>query len=122
MDIKRPPDLSRPHQPNGMNPGPVPRRTRVIYTETLSNPTLVVADIPRLAELAQAKARRDRAWRACKCLQTLSAAAEHNLSPTCLKRPQCLVHQSCSSLLPAMQGLKLVVDNTFTPMVLSPIR
>ena len=29
--------------------------TRVIYTETLSNPTLVVADIPALAELAHAK-------------------------------------------------------------------
>lgn len=49
-------------------------RTRVIYTESLSNPTLVAADIPRLAELAQAK------------------------------------------------GLKLVVDNTFTPVILSPIR
>ncbi|MFO0838231.1 MAG: aminotransferase class I/II-fold pyridoxal phosphate-dependent enzyme [Phycisphaerae bacterium] len=49
-------------------------RTRAIYVETLSNPTLRVADIPRLAALAH----------------------EHNI--------------------------KLVVDNTFAPMVVSPIR
>lgn len=49
-------------------------RTRVIYTETLSNPTLVVADIPSLAAIARTK------------------------------------------------GLKLVVDNTFTPFILSPLR
>lgn len=30
---------------------------QVIYTETLSNPTLVVADLPILAELAHSKAR-----------------------------------------------------------------
>jgi methionine-gamma-lyase len=49
-------------------------RTKLIYTETLSNPTLVVADIPGLAAIA------------------------------CTK------------------GLKLVVDNTFTPLILSPLR
>ncbi|KAI3426324.1 hypothetical protein D9Q98_008697 [Chlorella vulgaris] len=48
--------------------------TRVIYTEALSNPTLVVADIPGLAQVARAK------------------------------------------------GVKLVVDNTFTPLVLTPLR
>jgi methionine-gamma-lyase len=48
--------------------------TKVIYVETLGNPTLVVADIPALAALAH-----DR-------------------------------------------GIKLVVDNTFTPMIVSPAR
>lgn len=47
-------------------------KTRVIYTETVGNPTLKVADIPALAKLAH-----DR-------------------------------------------GLKLVVDNTFTPIVVTP--
>jgi methionine-gamma-lyase len=47
-------------------------RTRVVYCETLANPTLVVADIPRLAEIAHAR------------------------------------------------GATLVVDNTFSPMILSP--
>lgn len=47
--------------------------TRAIYVETMSNPTLRIADIPRLAEMA-----RDR-------------------------------------------GLTLIVDNTFTPMIVSPI-
>ncbi len=47
-------------------------RTRLLYVESLSNPTLMVADIPRLAELAH------------------------------------------------RHGAKLVVDNTFSPMVLSP--
>lgn len=51
-----------------------PCRTRVLYTESLSNPTLVLADVPRLAELAHAA------------------------------------------------RLKLVVDNTFTPVILSPLR
>jgi methionine-gamma-lyase len=49
-------------------------RTRVLYLETLSNPTLRVADIRRLADLA------------------------HNY------------------------GAKLVVDNTFCPLMVSPIR
>jgi len=48
--------------------------TKVIYTETLGNPTLPVADIPALGELARAR------------------------------------------------GLTLVVDNTFTPMIVSPAR
>ena len=47
-------------------------RTRLLYVESLSNPTLVVADIPRLAEIAH------------------------------------------------RHGAQLVVDNTFSPMVLSP--
>jgi len=49
-------------------------RTRVIYCETVANPTLNVADIPALAELAH------------------------------------------------RHGVKLVVDNTFTPLVISPAR
>ncbi len=48
--------------------------TRVLYTEVVGNPTLRVADLQALAELAHA------------------------------------------------HGLKLVVDNTFTPMVVSPVR
>lgn len=48
--------------------------TRVIYVETMGNPTLAIADIPALAQLAR----------------------RHNL--------------------------KLVVDNTFTPMIVSPAR
>lgn len=52
-------------------------RTRVIYTESLSNPTLVVADIPAL---------------------TRSAAAHSVLG----------------------QKISLVVDNTFSPMVMTP--
>src|SRR3569623_1653588 len=47
-------------------------RTRLLYGESLSNPTLVMADIPKLAEIAH------------------------------------------------RHGAKLVVDNTFSPMVLSP--
>jgi methionine-gamma-lyase len=52
----------------------VPGETRVVYVETMSNPTLAVADIPMLARVA---------------------------------------HEA---------GAKLVVDNTFTPVVLSPAR
>ncbi|KAG0502846.1 hypothetical protein HPP92_002918 [Vanilla planifolia] len=48
--------------------------TRLIYAETMSNPTLTVADIPRLSAVAREK------------------------------------------------GVMLVVDNTFTPMVVSPAR
>jgi len=48
-------------------------RTRVIFTESISNPTLRVADIPRLSEIAR------------------------------------------------RHGIKLVVDNTFSPLILSPI-
>ena len=48
-------------------------RTKVLYVESIANPTLRVADIPRLAELAHAK------------------------------------------------GARLVVDNTFSPLILSPI-
>jgi methionine-gamma-lyase len=48
-------------------------RTRVLYVETMSNPTLRIADIPRLAEIAH------------------------------------------------RHGAKLVVDNTFCPLVVSPI-
>lgn len=47
-------------------------RTRLLYVESISNPTLVVADIPKLAEIAH------------------------------------------------RHGAKLVVDNTFSPLVLSP--
>ena len=49
-------------------------RTRVIYTESMANPTLRIADIPRLSEIAK------------------------------------------------RHGLKLVVDNTFSPLILSPIK
>lgn len=49
-------------------------RTRVIYAETMSNPTLRVPDLPRLAEIAHAA------------------------------------------------GARLVVDNTFCPMIVSPLR
>jgi methionine-gamma-lyase len=48
--------------------------TRVVYTEAVGNPTLKVADLPSMAELAHRR------------------------------------------------GAKLIVDNTFTPMVLSPAR
>jgi methionine-gamma-lyase len=50
------------------------KNTKVLYIETVSNPTMVVSDIPRLAEIAH------------------------------------------------KHGAKLVVDNTFTPMVLSPAK
>ncbi|NUQ68848.1 MAG: aminotransferase class I/II-fold pyridoxal phosphate-dependent enzyme [Phycisphaerales bacterium] len=49
-------------------------RTRAIYVETVSNPTLRVADIPALARIAKAR------------------------------------------------GVSLIVDNTFTPMIISPIQ
>lgn len=49
-------------------------RTRVIYTETVNNPLLQVADVPALAALANER------------------------------------------------GAKLVVDNTFSPMIVSPVR
>lgn len=47
-------------------------RTRVLFTESISNPTLRIADIPRLSEIAR------------------------------------------------RHGIKLVVDNTFSPLILSP--
>jgi methionine-gamma-lyase len=50
----------------------VTEKTNVIYTETMGNPTLKIADIPVLAEIAR------------------------------------------------KQGIKLVVDNTFTPLIFSP--
>ena len=49
-------------------------RTKVLYIETMSNPTLRVADLPRLAEIAHSR------------------------------------------------GAKLVVDNTFTPLIVSPLQ
>lgn len=49
-------------------------RTRLLYVESVSNPTLVVSDIPRLAQIAH------------------------------------------------RHGARLVVDNTFSPMILSPAR
>lgn len=49
-----------------------PGRTRVVYTESVSNPSLVVSDIPKIAEVAHS------------------------------------------------HGLKFVVDNTFTPVIISP--
>jgi methionine-gamma-lyase len=49
-------------------------QTRVLYTETVANPTLKIADIPALAKIAKSK------------------------------------------------NLSLVVDNTFTPMVVSPLQ
>ena len=49
-------------------------RTKLLYVESIANPTLRVADIPRLADLAHA------------------------------------------------HGAKLVVDNTFSPMILSPLQ
>lgn len=54
--------------------GAMTERTRVVYCETLANPTLAVADIPALAEIAHAG------------------------------------------------GARLVVDNTFSPMVVSPAK
>jgi methionine-gamma-lyase len=50
----------------------ITERTKVIYTESISNPTLRIADIPGLSKIAQ------------------------------------------------RHGLKLVVDNTFSPLILSP--
>ena len=52
----------------------ITERTRVIYTESMANPTLRIADIPRLSAIAK------------------------------------------------RHGLKLVVDNTFSPLILSPIK
>ena len=49
-------------------------KTRVLYVETIANPTLIVSDLPRLAEIAHRR------------------------------------------------GAKLVVDNTFSPLVVSPLR
>ncbi len=48
--------------------------TKIIYTESMTNPLLVISDIPKLAELAH------------------------------------------------KHGIKLIVDNTFTPMIISPSR
>ncbi len=60
------------HDPAAVEQAITPR-TKAIYVETVSNPTLRVADIPRLAKIAKAR------------------------------------------------GVLLVVDNTFTPMIVSPI-
>ena len=62
---------------NAWDPGAVERaitpKTKLIYVETMSNPTLRIADIPRLAEIARRR------------------------------------------------SVKLVVDNTFCPLIVSPI-
>lgn len=50
----------------------ITERTKVLYTESMANPTLRIADIPRLSEIAK------------------------------------------------RHGIKLVVDNTFSPLILSP--
>ena len=52
----------------------IKRRTRLVYTESVSNPTLRVADIPKLAAIAHA------------------------------------------------EDIPLVVDNTFSPLILSPVK
>ena len=52
----------------------ISEQTKVIYCETMSNPLLEIADLPRLSQIAKSK------------------------------------------------GIKLVVDNTFSPMMVSPIR
>lgn len=44
-------------QPEQIEAG-LPEGTRVLYTEPLSNPTLVAADLPRLAEIARAAGAR----------------------------------------------------------------
>ncbi len=61
-------DISNPDEVKGA----ITDKTRAIYTESISNPTMVVADIPKLATIA---------------------------------------HDA---------GAKLIVDNTFSPMLLSP--
>lgn len=58
--------------------GAMRENTKVVFCESLANPTLVVADIPKIAEIAHAK----------------GAVGEG--------------------------GARLVVDNTFTPMLISP--
>ncbi len=64
IDLANPDEIERV-----LNP-----RTKVIYTESISNPLLEVADIPRLSQIANA------------------------------------------------HGLTLVIDNTFSPMIISPAR
>lgn len=61
------------HEPAAVERAITPR-TRAVYVESMSNPTLRIADIPALAEVAH------------------------------------------------RHGVPLIVDNTFTPMILSPIR
>lgn len=62
------------------HPAPPPCRTRVIYTESLSNPTLVAADIPRLAELAQAKVGGG-GWRRPRALGAEHAHSQRGRPP-----------------------------------------
>lgn len=94
----------------------------MIYTETLSNPTLVVADIPGLAAIARAKVRVVGGPRLLQC--TAQSTMLVLLMPS---RPHMVglaryVATSPHATGPLPQSLKLVVDNTFTPLVLSPLR
>jgi methionine-gamma-lyase len=73
----------------------------VIYTEAVSNPTLVVADLPALSEIAHAQ--------------------------VCSHLLMCLFMLLCSTVLATyvldpMQGLQFVVDNTFSPLIITPAR
>lgn len=91
----------------------------MIYTETLSNPTLVVADIPRLAAIARAKVRALRAWRDVHAaLQSVA----HVMPARALPLLRVTLPNKSDAFFPLKQGLKLVVDNTFTPLILSPLR
>lgn len=67
------------------------RSTKVIYTETLSNPTLVVADIPALAALARRKVRCGHAegyTRGASSTRERAPAAAAG-STNCRNRPYC---------------------------------
>ncbi len=83
-----------------LHPVPVPK---VLYTEVVSNPTLRVADIRALADLAHSHVVRERGQEEGQ--QEQGAAGG-----------------SAGAAAPPSRLCQLVVDNTFTPLVVSPKR
>ena len=99
-------------------PAHPPCSTKLIYTESLSNPTLVLADIPALSQLARSKVTIC----SCRC-----CCVHRRLRHRCLRccffgATDGCPHRCTAGTGAHWQGLKLVVDNTFTPCILSPLR
>lgn len=81
-----------------------PRRTKVIYTESISNPTLVVADIPGLADIA----RRHVSRGPCASGSLTDAAGLLALGAAAQLRPRCTL----SCVLPGQSNISSHLANS----------
>jgi len=94
----------------------------VIYAEAISNPTLVIADLPALAETAHSR--------------VISSSHPLQKLPSDKQATSCAWTSPCKSCdkgfgkgcafshiqRPHVQGITFVVDNTFSPMIISPAK